>query len=838
LLTALADLGGVWTLAEVTCALTRLADLAVQTCVTTLVADEIRRDRLPRAIPEDAPTGAGMVVLAMGKMGAGELNFSSDIDLICLFDDALYEGTAPEARAAFIRVTRRMTAILSDITRDGYVFRTDLRLRPDATVTPVCLSMSAAESYYEAQGRNWERAAYIKARPCAGDLAAGERFLKALVPFVWRKHLDFAAIQDAHDMRLRIRDHRNLHGPLQVEGHNLKLGQGGIREIEFFTQTRQLIAGGRDASLRDRTTVGGLAALAEKGWIPHEVADELADHYRTYREIEHRLQMVRDAQTHTMPTNEDGVAQIAHFLGQTDVAAFRADLLARLARVEELAGGFFAPSEADGETEVPPKMRRVFDGWASYPALRSDRATTIFRRLRPALVKSVGRAANPDEALVALDGFLAGLPAGVQLFALFEQNPSLVDLIVDIASTSPALARYLSRNAAVLDAVIGGSFFSPWPGEDALATELAGRLGAAPDYEASLDGARRWMKEWHFRIGVHHLRGLVTADEAGRQYCDLAAAVVRCVTPVVTGQFALRHGRPPGRGAAVLAMGSLGAGRLNAASDLDLIVVYDAPGIEASDGPRPLPTRTYFARLTQALVTALTAPMAEGRLYEVDMRLRPSGRQGPVATSFDAFRSYQQDEAWTWEHLALTRARPLTGDPGLTAEIEAFRCDLLRRKGQSPSVLPDVAAMRARLTVFRPASAPWEAKDGPGRLMDLELFAQAMALVAGDPSRGSREQVQGAACSGFLTEAEADTLQSAMSLCWTVQCAGRLLTEGVLDPADLGEGGRLFVLRDAGGDVPAALTARIEAASAAAAAIITKRLGDPPPEEGASDAGE
>ncbi|HOZ33474.1 MAG TPA: glutamine-synthetase adenylyltransferase, partial [Tabrizicola sp.] len=628
LLAALCDLGGVWPLEAVTGALTGLADRAVHLSLTALVAEEIRRGRLPGAGPDDAATAGGMVALAMGKMGAGELNYSSDIDLICLFDETRYPGEEQEARASFIKVARRMTAILSDVT-DGYVFRSDLRLRPDASVTPVCLSMAAAEAYYEAEGRTWERAAYIKARPCGGDLAAGERFLKTLTPFVWRKHLDFVAIQDAHDMRLRIREHRGLRGPISVEGHNMKLGAGGIREIEFFTQTRQLIAGGRDPSLRDRTTLGGLSALAAKGWVPPDVADELTGLYRAHREVEHRLQMVNDAQTHSMPASAEGVARIAAFCGQTETA-FRRDLLDRLNCTDRLTEGFFSPAEVEEGPDLSDKAREITKGWESYPALRSDRAQAIFRRLRPRLLKELARTANPDEALVALDGFLAGLPAGVQIFALFEANPTLIELIVDIAGSAPALARYLSRNAAVLDGVIGGSFWGDWPGMGALRAELAARLALAGDYEARLDGARRWMKEWHFRIGVHHLRGLIDGFEAGKQYSDLAEAVVGVIWDEATADFALKHGAMPGRGAVMIGMGSVGAARLNAGSDLDLIVIYDAQGVEMSDGPRPLATRPYYARLTQGVVTALTAQMPEGRLYEVDMRLRPSGRAGPV----------------------------------------------------------------------------------------------------------------------------------------------------------------------------------------------------------------
>ena len=832
LLTALADLGGVWPLEAVTDALTRLADLAVDLSLKALVADEIRRGKLPGAVPGDAATAGGMVALAMGKMGAGELNYSSDIDLICLFDQDRYGTNWPEARAAFIRVARRMVILLSDVTADGYVFRVDLRLRPDASVTPVCLSMAAAESYYEAQGRTWERAAYIKARPCGGDMAAGDRFLQTLVPFVWRRHLDFAAIQDAHDMRLRIRDHRGLHGALAVEGHNIKLGQGGIREIEFFTQTRQLIAGGRDPDLRARGTVSALSALALKAWVPQDVADELAALYQSHREVEHRLQMVNDAQTHDMPVTSSGVARIAAFCGQDD-AAFRLGLLARLARTTALTEGFFAPGAAAPEDAPPPLSDAAFaivKGWSSYPALRSDRAQTLFRRLRPGLLARLARAANPDQALVALDGFLAGLPAGVQIFALFDANPSLVDLIIDIAGTAPALARYLSRNAGVLDAVIGGAFWAPWPGVAGLMADLAARLNALSDYEAKLDTARRWMKEWHFRVGVHHLRGLSDAFEAGTSYADLAGAVIAALWPQVVAQFAAKHGALPGRGAVLLGMGSLGAGRLNAGSDLDLIMIYDASGVDISDGPRPLPTRLYYARLTQAMVTALTAQLPEGRLYEVDMRLRPSGRQGPVATSITAFHAYQTTEAWTWEHLALTRARVVAGHQALGAEVEAFRREVLAAKGQGLQLCPDVADMRARLAVAKPGAGGWEAKFGAGRLMDVELLAQTLALQNANPSQGVEQQIAaavapyGCAIEGKVSVSDQTALLDAYKLCWRIQACARLLSDKPLETAEMGEGAMAFVLREVAGTSVDEVMARLNHACGLADAVISAHL--------------
>jgi glutamate-ammonia-ligase adenylyltransferase len=824
LLAALCDLGGVWPLEVVTGALTRLADRAVDLALTSLVAEEIRRGKLPGATAEDAATAGGMVVLAMGKMGAEELNYSSDIDLICLFDETRYPGVEQEARATFIKVTRRMAAILSDTT-DGYVFRTDLRLRPDASVTPVCLSMAAAESYYEAEGRTWERAAYIKARPCAGDLNAGERFLTTLRPFVWRKHLDYAAIQDAHDMRLRIRDHRGLHGPITVEGHNIKLGAGGIREIEFFTQTRQLIAGGRDASLRNRTTLGGLTALAAKGWVPGEVATELSQLYRAHREVEHRLQMVNDAQTHAMPATAEGVARIAAFCGQTE-AEFRNGLVDRLQRTDRLTDGFFAPAVAADEVpELSDTAQSIIRGWGRYPALRSDRAQSIFRRLRPGLLRELSRAANPEEALVALDGFLQGLPAGVQIFSLFEANPTLIELIVDIAATAPALARYLARNASVLDGVIGGSFWSAWPGLPVLRAELSALVCRAGDYEARLDEARRWMKEWHFRVGVHHLRGLIDGFEAGKQYADLADAVVAAIWDEVAAEFARKHGPMPGRGAVVLGMGSMGAARLNAASDLDLIVIYDAEGVDHSDGPRPLATRPYYARFTQALVTALTAQMPEGRLYEVDMRLRPSGRQGPVATSLTSFRTYQETEAWTWEHLALTRARVLAGETTLAGEVETLRRAILSVKGQGASVRPDVAAMRARLQAAKPVLGELDARNGPGRIMDVELAAQTVALITGCPARGVERQIA-AGAGRILPESDVQLLSNCYRLLWRMHAATRLLTEGALDLATLGEGALAFILRETGVADAGALAAEVERATTGAAAAVTRLVGE------------
>lgn len=826
LLTALCDLCGSWSLEEVTTALTHFGELSADVAIKAEIAALIRRQKLPGLTEADVETAGGLSILAMGKMGAYELNYSSDIDLICLFDETRFDPDVFfEARQGMARATRNMCATLSDRTSDGYVFRTDLRLRPDPAVTPACIAMETAERYYESLGRTWERAAYIKARPCAGDLEAGEAFLKTLRPFVWRRHLDFAAIQDAHDMRLRIRENKGTGGPITVPGHDMKLGRGGIREIEFFTQTRQLIAGGRDEGLRLRGTVEGLAALAQRDWIPSEIATQLSDHYRAHREVEHRIQMVHDAQTHQMPNSGEGIARVACLMGE-DPAELQAKIHRRLVEVHNMTEDFFAPdAAAPPKADIPEGFDESIIGrWPSYPALRSERGAQIFQRLKPELLSRLARTAKPAESLLALDGFLAGLPAGVQLFSLFEANPHLMDLLVDIVGTSHALAGFLSRNSGVFDAVIGGSFFEDWPGGDVLRQELEAVLALEEDYETQLDTARRWCKEWHFRIGVHHLRGLLDAKVAATQYSELAEAVIQALLPRVIAQFSIKHGSPPGTGPMVIAMGSLGAGQINAQSDLDIIVVYDPQDVETSQGRKPLATRSYYARLTQALITALSAPMSQGRLYEVDMRLRPSGNKGPVATSWPAFTHYQENEAWVWEHLALTRARGVAGVPSLLQDFERFRRSVLGRETKKEGVLREVAQMRDRLASAKTPTGIWDAKTGAGRMMDIELLSQAGALLTKSAQRDVASGLDQAVAAGWLDAADAVVLQDSYALYWSVQTAARLLSSGVLDQEALGEGGAQFLSRSADYGNLAELEQALTTAYQTCAAIISRSI--------------
>lgn len=818
LLLAACDLGGIWPLMRVTQLLTQFADLAVELALRREIETLIRRGRLPNCGPDNLVDCAGVTVIAMGKMGAGELNYSSDIDLIVLFDAERHAGKGyDDARMALQRATRAMAKMLSDVGPDGYVFRTDLRLRPNPSVTPVCVPIDAAERYYESEGRTWERAAFIKARVCAGDKAAGQAFLDRIVPFVWRKHLDFAAIQDAHDMRLLIREHKGLNGPISVPGHDMKLGRGGIREIEFFAQTQQLIAGGRHKDLREATTSGALLALAQKDWIPMVVARNLNAAYVAHRTTEHRIQMLRDTQTQTVPTNSEALAQLAHLSGWSDVDAFLEDQRARLQSVHDQIEGFFEPDEKEliAEVQLSGPLREVMDSWSGLPALRSDRSVKIFERLRPEIEQRLARATKSDFALAQFDGFMRKLPAGVQLFSLFEANPQILDLMMDISSTAPALAQYLSNNTGVLDAVISGQFFDPLPDVAGYLTMLKMVLADVDDYENALNGVRRWQKEQHFRIGVLMLRGLAGLEEVEQAYSDLAQAVIEVLLPWVESDITRRFGRFLRQNVSVLALGKLGSRQMTATSDLDLIVLYSVEG-EVSDGHKSLSSKQYFARLTQALITALSSPMSEGELYEVDMRLRPSGRQGPVATSVAGFEVYQNEKAWTWEHLALTRGRVVAG---ALQVVEVVRTAVLALSREHDAVMQDVADMRARLFVAKGKTASvWDVKDLVGGILDIELVAQMLALLSGSDVRDPRLQLR------LSPDPNVQSLARAHMLLCAVQQAQRLVMEGEFDPEHLGRDGMTFILSFTEFESEQALKAAICECTDNAGAVIARIL--------------
>jgi glutamate-ammonia-ligase adenylyltransferase len=846
LVIALADLGGVWGLAEVTGALTDLADAALQAATGWLLQAEIRQGLLPGMGEADLAGGAGYVALAMGKHGARELNYSSDIDLICLFDQDRFEpADFAEAKTRYIHVTKQVVRLLSETTGEGYVFRTDLRLRPSPSTTPVCMAMEAAERYYESVGRTWERAAHIKARPVAGDLAAGAAYLDGLTPFVWRRYLDFAAIEDTHEMLRKIREQKGRFSPGALPGRDIKLGPGGIREIEFFAQTRQLICGGREPWLRVPTTLGALDALAGAGWIGPETAQILATDYTFHRTLEHRLQMMEDAQTHIFPKSGEARSRLAALCGWSDRDAFERDVAERLARVHATAEEFFTPGSerravkpveigeaqfAEAGFQRPADAARLLERWrsANLPAIRSTRARELFKGLEPLIVAKLARAGSPDEAMAQFDRFLAGLPGGVQVFSLFTANPHLLDLIVEICAAAPRLAAHLGRQPQALDALLDRSFFDPLPDAAILTGELEAWLRGERDYEAVLDGVRRWALEPTFRAGVQVLRAVGDATEAGLAFSAIADAALTVLYPRVIEEFARRHGPPPGRGMAVIAMGKLGSKEMTAGSDLDLITIYDAEGAEMSDGPKPMPPATYFPRLTQALVGALTVPTGEGRLYDVDMRLRPSGRQGPVATSLGAFGKYQAEQAWVWEHLALTRARVVTGSPGLARDVEqTIRTSLSSRKGD-PEVLVQAREMRGKLLEAhaRDRENPWSLKHAAGGLMEIEFLAQTGVLFHGLACRAASEALTALADCGWISVGEATALSEALALMQRLQQIERVALETPIDPKTAGEGLRRAMARAGGAADFAALEVLLASRQSAAARIIARVFQD------------
>ena len=751
---AVGDIAGLWDLKRVVEALSDFAEAAVQTAVDGLIHAQIAAGTLSAPDPKRPSEESGYVVLAMGKFGARELNYSSDIDLIVLYDP---ERARPTGRRSasdlFLRMTRDLVKALQERTAEGYVFRVDLRLRPDPGATPVALPVAAAEAYYESIGQNWERAAMIKARPVAGDLEVGRVFLDHIRPFVWRRHLDFAAVQDVHAMTRLIRSHHGF-GRIAVAGHDIKLGIGGIREIEFFCQIHQLIAGGRQAPLREPTTLGILDRLAESGAIGRDAADELRTAYLFLRGLEHRLQMINDEQTQTLPESEEGLNHVATFMGFRDRAAFEAALLDALRRVAARYNALLDASSAaarQGESlafDIEADGPQVLDGlrrfgfqdpqtvvervraWplGRYPALRSERARGLLRALTPAVLEAFGRSPEPDLALCRFDDLLGRLPAGVQLFSLFNANPRLLELVAEILGGAPALAESLAHKPSLLEGVLRPDFHEPLPSKDVLERELLEVLAGARDFQDVLDLARRWAGERKFQVGVQLLLGETDGSHAGPALSDVAEAVLCALIPAVQKEFARAHGRFPTGALSVVALGKLGAREMTLASDLDLVLVYRVRNLEASDGAKPLSAPEYYARLSKRLINAMTALTGEGRLYEVDMRLRPSGSQGPIAVSLSSFEEYQRDKAWIWERMALTRARVMLGPPDLQSRIETVIRDSIGRPEDPAALAKAIAEMRARIAAHLSSGDPWDVKYVRGGLVDLEFIAQYLLL--------------------------------------------------------------------------------------------------------------
>ena len=732
---ALGDLAGELSLERVTQLLSDFADSAIDRALA-----EAFRERMPGA------ESGGMAVIAMGKLGSHELNYSSDVDLILLFDPAaLPRRDRDDPGEAAVRVARRMIELLQKRTADGYVARVDLRLRPSPEVTPIALPVNAAISYYESSALPWERAAFIRARPAAGDLALGAHFLESLQPFVWRRSLDFGVIEEIREISARIRDHF-AQGSRLGPGYDLKRGRGGIREVEFFTQIQQMIHGGRDPSVRPGATLEALGALTDAGRLEPEDSAALADAYRLLRTIEHRVQMVEDAQTHLLPASSEQLDNLAALNGSASGEALIAQLRPRVERAEALFNSL-AP-DLDGRLSSDPDRllkeladvgfpdpsvaaRRIAD-WRSGKArsLRSPAARTAFEAMLPGLLRRIATGPDPDRALNRLSDILERLSSGINLYRLLEARPRLAEHFALILAYAPPLADMLARRAELLDGMIDESSFALPPEPEAMADRLRTAMTGEP-YDRALDRTRRMVNERRFALGVQLISAHADPLDLAMGYSNVAEGTIAALADLATEQFANAHGRIDGGELLILALGRLGGRALTHASDLDIIYLFQAPASAVSDGPKPLSATDYYNRLANRVTSALSVPTAAGPLYDIDTRLRPQGGEGMLAVPVGGFIDYQRDEAWTWEHMALCRARPIYGSEARQASLRQQICDVLRASRDAGKTRADAARMRDDMARHKKPAGPLDIKLGRGGLVDLEFAVHTLQLVSG-----------------------------------------------------------------------------------------------------------
>lgn len=755
LLIALADLGGVWDVGIVTHHLSIFAEVALSTALDVLLLRAAKRGDIQLEESASPQAGCGYFILGMGKLGAYELNYSSDIDLIAFYDvERVRLRRADEHQAFFVRLTQQVSRLLSSEDHNGFVFRVDLRLRPDPGTYPLAISTALALNYYEAVGQNWERAAFIKARPVAGDIAQGEAFLHEIAPFIWRKYLDYAAIAEIHAMKRLIEEAKDLSNT-NIAGRDLKLGVGGIREIEFFVQTQQLIGGGRDQRLRTRPTLETLKHLTISGWIDADARDDLMAAYHELRRLEHRVQMVDDKQSHRLPSDPKDLTRFARFAGFSNTTPLSRSLRGTVDSVRRHYVSLFDAkpqtephlsaidfSDADlsandhgalkalgfGETE---RLSAIVRGWQAgrYPATRSATARARLSEITPRLLQALGASGEADATLAAFDRFLSQLPVGVQFFSLLRSKPAMLDLFTRLLSTAPRLSQDLARRPHLIDGLIENLHREDSDPLLSVDTQAARVLSADMDYGEALDAARRLTQERVFLIGVRLVAGLMKPRDAGAAYSELAETIVKTLHQRAQREHVRHFGVTPRGSSAVLALGRLGSREMTAASDLDLILLYEDPHDAMSDGKKPLYAAEYFTRLTQRLVAALSAPTGEGIAYPVDFRLRPSGNKGPLATSLSAFAEYHAREAWTWEHLALTRARIVaTNSADFAMRLDAQIDKIICRHRDANKLARDVCDMRAILCKEKPPRTIWDVRQSEGGMIDIDFLSQFLIL--------------------------------------------------------------------------------------------------------------
>ena len=771
----------------------RIAEQALQAGTAALSASLATRHGVVRAADG---TAQSLVVFGLGKLGGRELNFSSDVDLVYAYPEpGTSDGARPlDAEAWFTRLGQRLAQLLGEVTADGFSHRVDLRLRPFGASGRLALAFGAMEQYFQREGRDWERYAWIKARPVAGDTAAGARLLDALRPFVYRRYLDYGALDGLREMKAMIAaevQRREL-------ADDLKLGPGGIREIEFFVQALQLIRAGREPALRGTALLPALSALAAAGHVAPATAERLAAAYRFLRRVENRVQMLADQQVHALPDDPLARARVARGLGHPDAAALDAELDAHRAVVAAEFGGLLearrrrpAPASAllqywralpDGgdaavladagfaDAEAQDAALRDF---ARSPAVRalSGRGRQRLDAVLPELLAAAARSDAPDASLPRGLALLQAIARRTSYLALLEEQPAALARLVDVTARSALLSERLAAHPLLLDELLDSRAAGAVPDEAAIVAMVADAAAASPggDTEATLVALTELRQAIGFRIALALLGQRLPPVDAAARLATLAEAITGVALGLARSDVAAAHGVVPGAGLAVIGYGSLGGRELGFGSDLDLVFLHDAAADAVSDGARPLDAGRGFARVAQKLVGLMGLVSAAGKLYEVDVRLRPDGAKGMLVSSLDSFDDYQRDRAWTWERQALVRARPVAGDAGVAAKFEAVRARTLARGGDAAAIREDVIAMRRRMRGELDRSRPsrFDLKQGEGGLVDLEFLLQAQVLqhAATTPAllapRDTPALLRAIAAAGTLPAGTVDTLAAA-----------------------------------------------------------------------------